>query len=149
LALNDISGDNGRLFLEKISAKPNLRRNDLLISGLHDSPIIFAIFAKYIASFQSFGFAVSAFSGNGVLEVNPIDLLCMETFRIAEPEVYEAIRKNKFILVHRARSDRREECGELAEILLAASEQPKECAPINPEAVIPRTLKTLGEFFLF
>ena len=121
----------------------------MLISGLHDSPIIFAIFAKYIASFQSFGFAVSAFSGNGVLEVNPIDLLCMETFRIAEPEVYEAIRKNKFILVHRARSDRREECGELAEILLAASEQPKECAPINPEAVIPRTPKTLGEFFLF
>jgi hypothetical protein len=44
LALNDISGDNGRLFLEKISAKPNLRRNDLLISGLHDSPIIFEIF---------------------------------------------------------------------------------------------------------
>lgn len=60
------------------------------------------------------------------MEVNPIDLIAIETFRISDPKVYEAIRQNKFYLLHRSSRDHREERAELAKALLASSGWPKD-----------------------
>ena len=59
-----------------------------------------------------------------MLEVNPIDLIAIETLRIAEPKVYETIRQNKFPLVKASQRDHGEECAELAKALLASSDRP-------------------------
>lgn len=37
-------------------------------------------------------------SNNGLLEVNPVDLLAIEAIRVFEPEAYEQISSNKFLL---------------------------------------------------
>jgi hypothetical protein len=108
LALNDISGDTGRLFLEKIVQvgidlpPPSLDAlRNLLFRHVNEmlEPLIseaefeqerfadiwtpglshyFRNLREVYRFLSSFGFAVSAFSGDGILEVNPIDLLCME-----------------------------------------------------------------------
>lgn len=43
-------------------------------------------------------FYILANSNDGFLEVNPVDLLTIEAIRVFEPDAYEAISKNKFLL---------------------------------------------------
>jgi hypothetical protein len=154
-ALNKISSDQGRLFLEKIvqvginlpTPSPGAlttllfrrvneilqplvseadleheRFSDIWIPGLSH---YFRNLREINRFLSSFSFAVSAFSSDGVLEVNPIDLIAMETLRAAEPKLYETIGQNKFILVNHGPRDHGEERAELAKVLLASSDRPK------------------------
>jgi predicted KAP-like P-loop ATPase len=127
-ALDKISGEQGAAFLEKIvqvgidlpplssdalsnvlfrgiseALEPLISENDfdrgrfsnLWIPGLS---LYFQNLRDVNRFLSSFSFAVGAFSRNGVLEVNPVDLIAIETLRTTEPEVYGTIRDNKSAL---------------------------------------------------
>lgn len=120
-ALDKISGEQGAAFLEKIvqvgidlpplssdalsnvvfrgiseALEPLISENDfdrgrfsnLWIPGLS---FYFQNLRDVNRFLSSFNFAVGAFSRNGVLEVNPVDLIAIETLRTTEPEVYGTI----------------------------------------------------------
>jgi predicted KAP-like P-loop ATPase len=155
-ALNKVSGNQGRLFLEKIvqvgiDLPPPSRDalSNLLFRGINETlePLVnedqwdrerfteiwFPGLSHYFGNLRevyrflsSLSFAVSAFSQGGVLEVNPVDLVAIETLRIGEPKVYEAIRQNKFPLVDRGARRPNGSHAELAENLLASSDRPKD-----------------------
>jgi hypothetical protein len=135
-ALDHIAGNNGRLFLEKIvqvginlpPVPPGALRetlvthiNKILEPFVSESELErdrFADFwfpglSHYFTNFRevyrflsSFSFCVTAFAIGGVLEVNPFDLIAIETLRIAEPDVYELIRNNKAVLLKGSKEER-------------------------------------------
>jgi predicted KAP-like P-loop ATPase len=151
-ALDKVSGNQGRFFLEKIvqvgidlpPPSPDAL-SKLLFHGINETlePLVsedqwdrerfteiwvpglshyFGNLREVYRFLSSFSFAVSAFSRGGVLDVNPIDLIAIETLRIGEPKVYEAIRQNKFHLLDRGVRRLKGAHAELAETLLASSE---------------------------
>jgi predicted KAP-like P-loop ATPase len=154
-ALDKISGNQGRLFLEKIVQvgidlpppgsvvladllfrrinrilEPLVREADLenerfsniWVPGLSQ---YFRNLREIYRFLSSFSYAVNAFTRGGILEVNPVDLIAIETLRISEPKVYEIIRQNKSILLDYSSRGDKEERAELAKAMLAKSDRHK------------------------
>lgn len=127
-ALNEISGDRGREFLEKIvqvgfhiPAASTTSIESILFEGL-DKSLSFATsydrfdnsrwrkvylnsISKYFENLRhvyrflaSFDFHCRHFTRAGGFEVNPIDLVVLEVLRVFEPDVYELIAMERVIL---------------------------------------------------
>ena len=67
---------------------------------------------------NSFAFMLTAFAREQTLEVNPIDLICIECLRVFEPAVYGEIRENKSLLTERLGDIARKEREAFAKRLL-------------------------------
>ena len=127
-ALDEISGNRGRKFLEKIvqvgfhiptASKTSIE--SILFEGLNKSlsfPTSYdrfdnsrwrRVYLKSISQYfvnlrhvyrflASFDFHFRHFTRNGGFEVNPIDLVVLEVLRVFEPDVYELIATERVVL---------------------------------------------------
>lgn len=132
-ALDQISNDKGREFLEKIvqvgfdlPMASQACVGQILFANLSQilSPVVASndwdmerwtnLWAGGLSHYfnniravyrflNSTAFMLSAFHCDGVLEVNAVDLTGVECLRIFEPEVYSELAKNEAILTRRAR----------------------------------------------
>lgn len=127
-ALNKISNDNGKAYLQKIvqvgfdlpTPSPNSlyqvlfkavdkifetavqekdweqeRWANVWLGGLSN---YFSNIREIYRFLNSFSFMVSVFKHENTLEVNAVDLIAMECFRVFEPELFAALRDNKSLL---------------------------------------------------
>jgi hypothetical protein len=86
---------------------------------------------------NSFTFMLNAFAREGTLEVNPIDLICIECIRVFEPAIYAEIRNNRSLLTDRVGDMARKEREELAKHLLELPRADKDCAKSILMALFP------------
>lgn len=77
---------------------------------------------------NSFTFMLTAFTREQTLEVNPIDLICIECLRVFEPAIYGEIRENKLLLTERIGDMARKERETFAKRLLELPGADQDCA---------------------
>jgi hypothetical protein len=68
---------------------------------------------------NSFGFHLAGFFRGGALEVNPVDLIGIETLRVFEPEIHRRISQEEYLLTS-LQTETRDAAKELGENLLSA-----------------------------
>jgi predicted KAP-like P-loop ATPase len=99
---------------------------------------------------STLAFHVSVFSKGKVFEVNPIDLIALETLRVFEPDVYQALARNKDLLTNSLRSwssskeSKERAAKELLAIIAHAPEERRESAREVITQLFPRAAAILG-----
>jgi predicted KAP-like P-loop ATPase len=58
---------------------------------------------------STLSFHIAVFKSDRAFEVNPIDLIALETLRVFEPDVYQLIQRSKSVLTQRGDRDRNDE----------------------------------------
>ena len=81
---------------EVVSARFHKKRwANVFWAGLH---VYFTTLRDVNRFLSTLAFQMSFFTADGILEVNPIDLIVIESLRLFEPEVYNALRSSKGLL---------------------------------------------------
>lgn len=89
-------GLNQLLEDEKVSAHfEKVRWGNMFLGGLQPYFKTLRQVNRYLSTLS---FHVSLFRGDGVFEVNPIDLIALEVLRVFEPGVYRAVASSKELL---------------------------------------------------
>lgn len=85
------------LSIEVVSRRFDSRRwANVFWAGLH---LYFRTLRDVNRFISTFAFHISFFNIDGAFEVNPIDLIVVETIRLFEPDVYKALRSSKELLI--------------------------------------------------